>query len=119
MAVRSASSGQPLEFRGYPGIWGTDYGNKAYLRQWLQNVLTDVRSHGWNGVEVDNALNIANDYGVASKYHTDQSVQAATYAALGYLGPRLRLMGLATFSTSVTRPAFPACGSSGSARLEV
>jgi hypothetical protein len=92
--LRSANSGQPLELRGYPGIWETDYGDQAYLRQWLQNVLTDVHSHGWDGVEVDNALNLANDYGVASKYPTDQSVQAATYAALQYLGPGLRLHGV-------------------------
>jgi Hypothetical glycosyl hydrolase family 15 len=92
--LRSARSSQPLEFRGYPSIWETDYGNPAYLRQWLQNVLTDVKSHGWDGVEIDNALNKANDYGVASKYPTDQSVQAATYAALSYLGPQLRLHGV-------------------------
>jgi len=92
--LRRASSGQPLEFRNYPDIWETDYGDQAYLRQWLQNVLADVRSHGWDGIEVDNALNIANDYGVASKYRTDQSVQAATYAALRYLGPKLRLQGV-------------------------
>jgi hypothetical protein len=92
--LRSANSGQPLEFRGYPAIWQTDYGNQAYLRQWLQNVLADVHSHGWDGIEIDNALNIANDYGVASKYPSDQSVQTATYAALCYLGPRLRLHGV-------------------------
>ena len=31
------------------------YGNAAYQRQWVQNVLADVRDHGWDGVKVDNA----------------------------------------------------------------
>ena len=85
----SAGSGQPLQFAGYPNIWETDYGDLAYLRQWLQNVLADVRSHGWDGVEIDNALTRADSYGVARKYRTDQEVQAATYSALRYLGPQL------------------------------
>ena len=92
--LRAAGAGHPLEFRGYPGIWETDYGNRAYMRQWLRNVIADVRSHGWDGVEVDNALTSANTYGVASKYPTDQAVQAATYAALRYLGPGLRIHGV-------------------------
>lgn len=92
--LRSASSGRPLEFRGYPEIWETDYGDAAYLRQWLQNVVADVRSHGWDGVEVDNALTSASAYGVASKYPTDAAVQQATYTALSYLGPELSRHGV-------------------------
>ena len=39
----AAGTGRPFEFRGYPQIWETDYGNASYQRQWIQNVLADVR----------------------------------------------------------------------------
>ncbi len=101
------ASGQPLQYRGYPRIWETNYGNHAYLRQWLHNVIADVRAHGWNGVEVDNALTTANAYGVAAKYPTDAAVQAATYSALRYLGPQLSLYGIGSVFNVGYAPRFP------------
>ncbi|HEY2550983.1 MAG TPA: putative glycoside hydrolase [Streptosporangiaceae bacterium] len=91
--LRAAATGRPLEFRGYPHIWETDYGSAAYQRRWLANVLADVGRHGWDGVLVDNALSTADAFGVAAKYPTDAAVQAATYSALRYLGPALRQAG--------------------------
>lgn len=92
--LRAAATGRPLEFRGYPHIWETDYGSLAYQRRWLANVLRDVRRHGWDGVQVDNALSTAGAFGVAARYPTDGAVQAATYSALRYLGPALRGAGV-------------------------
>jgi len=86
--LRAVSSGQPFEFKGYPATWEADYGNRAYQRQWVHNVLADVRQHGWDGVKVDNALT-TNAYGQATKYPTDAAVQRATYSALRYIGPAL------------------------------
>ena len=64
-----------------------DLGNR--LRQsvlisgrWIRGVLADVRGHGWDGVEIDNALTRADAYGVAAKYPSDATVQAATFSAL-------------------------------------
>lgn len=91
-----ADTGRPLEFNGYPHMWETDYGNRAYLRQWIRNVLADARRHGWDGVKVDNALTTAGAYGVAAKYQTDAAVQAATYSALRDVGPALHDAGLAS-----------------------
>jgi Hypothetical glycosyl hydrolase family 15 len=85
----AAGTGRPLEFRGYPQNWETDYGNASYQRQWIQNVLADVRDHDWDGVAVDNALTTAGAYGAAAKYPTDAAVQAATYSALQKIGPAL------------------------------
>jgi len=85
----AADTRKPFEFRGYPRIWETDYGNPAYQRRWIRNVLADVHAHGWDGVRVDNALTTANAYGVAAKYPTDGSVQAATYSALRSIGGAL------------------------------
>lgn len=91
-----ADTGGPLEFNGYPHTWETDYGNRAYLRQWIRNVLADVRRHGWDGVKVDNALTTADAYGVAAKYQTDSAVQAATYSALRDVGHALHDAGVAS-----------------------
>jgi hypothetical protein len=54
--LNAAGNGRPLQFRGYPGTWETDYGSPAYQRQWTRNVIADVRGHGWDGVDVDNAF---------------------------------------------------------------
>jgi putative glycosyl hydrolase-like family 15 (GHL15) protein len=90
----AAGTGLLLQFRGYPQIWETDYGNASYQRQWAQNVLADVRDHGWDGVAVDNALTTADTYGVAAKYPTDATVQSATYSALQTIGSALRDTGV-------------------------
>jgi Hypothetical glycosyl hydrolase family 15 len=93
--LRADGTGQPFEFQGYPHTWETDYGNRAYQDQWIRNVLADVRTHGWDGVEVDNALTRADVYGVAAKYATNAAVQAATYSALQRVGPALQHAGVA------------------------
>ncbi len=94
--LRAAATGQPFQFKGYPHIWETDYGNRPYQRDWVQNVIADVKERGWDGVEVDNALTTAGAYGIAAKYPTDAAVQAATYAALQEVAPALRHAGVAS-----------------------
>ena len=94
--LRADGNGQPLQFQGYPQTWETDYGNRAYQRQWIRNVLADIRDHRWDGVEVDNALTIADAYGIAAKYPTNAAVQAATYSSLREVGPALQNAGVAS-----------------------
>jgi Hypothetical glycosyl hydrolase family 15 len=94
--LRSAQTGRPFQFRSYPNIWATDYGNSSYQHLWIQNVLADVRAHGWNGVAVDNALTTANAYGMAANYRSDSSVQAATFSALETIGKAFREAGVAS-----------------------
>ena len=103
----AAGTGRPLEFRSYPQTWETDYGNGSYQRQWIQNVLSDVRHHGWDGVAVDNALTTADAYGVAARYPTDAAVQAATYSALNKIGPALRAVGVPAVFNVGYAAAFP------------
>jgi hypothetical protein len=90
----AAGTDRPLQFRGYPQTWETDYGNASYQDEWIKNVLADVRDHGWDGVAIDNALTTAASYGVAAKYPTDAAVQAATYSALRNIGPALSAAGV-------------------------
>jgi hypothetical protein len=105
--LRAAGSGRPLRFRGYPYTFEADYGNPAYQRQWTQNVLADVRSHGWDGVMLDNALTTANAYGLAAKYPTDAAVQAATYSALTQAGHALRRAGVGSVANVGYATTFP------------
>jgi Hypothetical glycosyl hydrolase family 15 len=94
--LATRGSGQPLRFRGYRQTWETDYGNPAYQRQWVRDVLADIHAHGWDGVEIDNALTRADAYGVAAKYPSDAAVQAATFSALKTIGPALHAAGVAS-----------------------
>lgn len=103
----AAATSRPLEFTGYPKTWETDYGNASYQREWVHNVLVDIRDHGWDGVVVDNALTTADAYGVATKYPTDAAVQAATYSALQRIGPALRDAGVPAVFNVGYAPAFP------------
>lgn len=105
--LRAAGTHQPFQFRGYPRVWEADYGSLAYQRQWIRNVLADARDHGWDGVEVDNALTTADAYGVAARYPTSAAVQAATYAALREVGPALTGAGLASVFNVGYATAFP------------
>jgi Hypothetical glycosyl hydrolase family 15 len=105
--LRAAGTGGPFRFRGYPATWEADYGNGAYQRQWIRNVLADVRGHGWDGVVVDNALTTANAYGTAARYPTDASVQAATYAALRRVGAALRTAGVGSVANVGYATSFP------------
>jgi len=103
----SAATGRPFEFKNYPQTWETDYGNASYQRQWVHNVLANVRDHGWDGVKVDNALTTAAAYGVAAKYPTDAAVQAATYSALRNIGPALHDAGIPAVFNVGYATAFP------------
>jgi hypothetical protein len=103
----AAGTGRPLPFKNYPQTWETDYGNTSYQRQWVQNVLADVRHHGWNGIEADNALTVASAYGVAAKYPTDAAVQAATYSVLRTIGPALHNAGVPAVFNVGYATAFP------------
>jgi hypothetical protein len=103
----ASGTGQPFEYKNYPQTWETDYGNRSYQQQWVQNVLADVRGHGWDGVEIDNALTTAGAYGVAAKYPTDAAVQAATYSALQRIGPALHNAGVPAVFNVGYATAFP------------
>jgi hypothetical protein len=105
--LRAAGTGRAFRFRGYPDTWEADYGNGAYQRQWIRNVLADVHGHGWDGVAVDNALTTANAYGIAARYPTDASVQAATESALRRVGPALRAAGVGSVANVGYATSFP------------
>ncbi len=76
-----------LTERGLPSQYEMDYGNADYQKTWDANVISDMNAHGWNEVFADNALDVANAYGLAAKYTTDASVQSAMGGMLASVGP--------------------------------
>jgi Hypothetical glycosyl hydrolase family 15 len=85
------------EWSGYPGHWQMDVGNPDYQRQWLENVLPELRRNGWDGVAIDNA-NVSLTEGYCPnrrfpRYPSHAAYRAATRSFLAYVGPRLMAEG--------------------------
>jgi Hypothetical glycosyl hydrolase family 15 len=87
------ANGRLLRERGFPGQYEMDYGNPAYQRQWAANVVQDLTAHGWDGVEIDNALVTHDAYGVSPRYPTDAATQEATGRMLAIVGPAIKAAG--------------------------
>jgi hypothetical protein len=91
-------NGRRIEWVGYPGHWWMDVGNESYTDAWINAVTTELVSHGWDGVMIDNAMTSAQWYlpsGVSiPKYPTDEAFVASTDRFLSVAGPRLRAAGL-------------------------
>jgi Hypothetical glycosyl hydrolase family 15 len=85
------------EWAGYPGHWQMDVGHPDYQRAWLENVLPELRRHGWDGVVLDNSMvTISEPYCPGRRfprYPTQAAYQAATRSFLAYVGPRLKAEG--------------------------
>ena len=91
------TSGARVEWVGYSGHWWMDVGNSAYIDTWAANVSAELRSNGWDGVFVDNAIAEPGFYlggRTLSKYPTTTSYQGATDRFLSIAGPRLQAAGL-------------------------
>jgi hypothetical protein len=87
------TSGGLLQETNYPTQYEMNYGNAAYQRQWATNVVHDLTAHGWNGVEMDNALDVYTAYGVSPTYPSDQASQTAMAAMLALVGPQIKAAG--------------------------
>ena len=80
----------------FPQAWAMDVGNPGYQAQWLSNVLSDVRSGGWDGVFMDDtntdmSWHLANR--TIAKYPTGAAWRAATRSMLATAGPALTSAG--------------------------
>lgn len=100
------AAGRRIEWQPWPGCWQMDVGHPGYQQRWLENVLADLRQHGWDGVTIDNA-NV--DFGyfpgrVPAKYSTPAAFQAATRSFLAYVGPRLIEAGFLVLPNIAARP---------------
>ena len=87
------ASGGLLQETNYPTQYEMDYGNPAYQSMWAHNVVQDLTSHGWDGVEMDNALTTYNAYGISPTYPNDQMTQTAMKTMLSVVGPAIKTAG--------------------------
>ena len=88
--------GSRLNSYYFQQAWMMDVGNPGYQARWLSNVLTDLRSGGWDGVMLDdtNADMGWHLHGrTIARYPTSASWRAATRSMLATVGPALRNSG--------------------------
>jgi Hypothetical glycosyl hydrolase family 15 len=94
--------GRRIEWGPWPGCWQMDVGHPGYQQRWFENVVADLRQHGWDGVFIDNANTgaVVNGQNVwpywdvtPAKYPTIESFRAANRSFLAYVGPRLKAAG--------------------------
>ncbi|MGI5506256.1 putative glycoside hydrolase [Lentzea sp. CA-135723] len=91
--------GKELAFSGYEGHWQMDVGNPDYRKAWVNGVLADARSSGFDGVFLDNALFSCDTYhpGVCpARYPDNASFQQAYKGMLAEVGKALGAAGLST-----------------------
>jgi hypothetical protein len=97
--------GSRLNSYYFQQAWMMDVGSPGYQARWLSNVLTDLRSGGWDGVLLDdtNADMGWHLHGrTIARYPTSASWRAATRSMLATVGPALRgsgFLAIPNFST--------------------
>ncbi|HVW48644.1 MAG TPA: putative glycoside hydrolase [Solirubrobacterales bacterium] len=90
------TEGRPFTGEGYPWLWAMDVGNREYQEKWTANVVSELTSKGWDGVELDDAcgtLKYHYDPSQVAKYPTDAKYAAAMESALAYIGPAIQATG--------------------------
>lgn len=88
--------GSRLNSYYFQQAWMMDVGNPGYQARWLSNVLTDLRSGGWDGVMLDdtNADMGWHLHGrTIARYPTSAAWRTATRSMLANVGPALRGAG--------------------------
>ena len=89
------ASGELLVNRGYPANYVGDVGNPAYQRAWLANVSRFLKSHGDDGVLIDDVLYDLTPLAdaEAAKYPTQPEWAAAELSFIRTVGRGLRAQG--------------------------
>jgi hypothetical protein len=88
--------GSRLNSYYFQQAWMMDVGNPAYQASWLSNVLSDVRSGGWDGVLLDDTNTDMSWHlhgRTIGRYPTSAAWRAATRSMLATVGPALRSSG--------------------------
>jgi hypothetical protein len=90
------TSGQKFNYWGYSFLWAADVGNPGYEQTWADNVSSELKANGWDGVFMDDTtLTLKYHYNISeiAKYKTDASWQAATKAMLAVVSPKIHAAG--------------------------
>lgn len=87
--------GARIQWAGFSGHWQMNIGLGDYQSQWATNVISELRSNGWDGVVIDNANIDPSGYAALpyDEYPTRQSYQDATRSFLANVGPKIQSAG--------------------------
>lgn len=88
------AGGNRLEWAGFPGHWWVDIGNREYQETWAENVMSELRRHGWDGVVIDNAFVDPSTYGgPPDAYPTREVYRRAVSSFFANVAARLHRSG--------------------------
>ncbi len=90
------TSGQPIQFQGYPWLYAADIGSSSYQQAWASNVIKLLGSAPWDGVMLDDVNpTIQYHYCVScvAKYPSDAQYGQAMKSFLANVGPQLMATG--------------------------
>ncbi|MFN2617710.1 MAG: putative glycoside hydrolase [Thermoleophilaceae bacterium] len=90
------TSGHEVTSGGWGYLTGVDVGSAGYQQRWTRNVVSELRSDGWDGVFMDDVnptLSYHTDPSQVARYPNDAAYQRAMSSALAYIAPRLHGAG--------------------------
>ncbi len=89
--------GQALEWSDWAGLFPMDVGSSTYQEVWTSNVLSELSSHDWDGVMMDDVLTTLShtvvDDRVSTTIPDDAAMYAATEGFLAFAGPAIKDAG--------------------------
>ena len=91
------TTGARIQSQYFTGQWMMDIGSAAYQNTWAQNVVADLKAHGFDGVMLDDANWSAHFHAgdrVIAKYPTQQAYQDASTSFLQNVCAQVRSAGL-------------------------
>ena len=101
--------GNRLEWADYPGLLPMDVGDTGYQDAWVDDVLTELQTHDWDGVMLDDTLTSLSHPTVGGLTSTqipdDESMREATASFLSRVGPRLKDAGYLAIPNLTVDPA--------------
>jgi hypothetical protein len=105
------TSGERFTSSGYGWSWAMDVGSPSYQQRWADNVIAELRSHGWDGVFMDDTnptMRYHYTPSAVAKYPSDDAYGAATRSALATIGPRVRAAGKLAIANIGSWGGYPA-----------
>jgi hypothetical protein len=90
------TAGRRFTSDGYGWLYAMDVGNSEYQRRWAHNVISELRSEGWDGVFMDDVnptFKYAYEPHEVARYPTSAAYARAVGSALAFIGPRITSQG--------------------------
>jgi hypothetical protein len=98
--LHSKTTGARIQSRNW-GNWAGNIGNAGYQQKWVENVLPQLQSEGWDGVFLDDtnpSIRGHWDPNDVREYANDAAYAAATSQILAYVYPRVHNAGFLAYA---------------------